>query len=97
MQVTGLGAVPVWFVSWPELEGAMSDGSLTISELAALPSLLTGTASKYTETIHTTQAAQVPFIATIAMGELTDGRTFRVQGTGRGGAGGLTHVGISFG
>jgi hypothetical protein len=97
VQVTGLGAVPVWFVSWPELEGAMSDGSLTISELAALPSLLTGTASKYTETIHTTQAAQVPFIATIAMGELTDGRTFRVQGTGRGGAGGLTHVGISFG
>ncbi|HEX6127715.1 MAG TPA: hypothetical protein VF071_01695 [Candidatus Limnocylindria bacterium] len=96
VQVTGLGAVPVWFVTWPELEGAMSDGSLTITELAGLPSLQTGSAALYAETIHTTQAAQVPFIATVAAGELSDGRSFRVQATRSGGAGGLTHVGISF-
>jgi hypothetical protein len=30
----GLGAVPVWFVSWPELQAAVADDVLTLAELA---------------------------------------------------------------
>jgi hypothetical protein len=96
-QSRGLGAVPVWFVSWPELEAAMADGELTIGELAGLPSLLVGTASFYTETLHPTQAAQVPLTVFVARGMLDDGRSFQAQATRSGGAGRLTHVRIAFG
>ena len=48
----GLGAVPTWFVAWPELEAAAADGVLTISELAALPSLQVGEATSFLETIR---------------------------------------------
>jgi hypothetical protein len=41
---TGLGAVPVWFVSWADLQWAMADDILTINEIKSLPSLLMGTA-----------------------------------------------------
>jgi hypothetical protein len=41
----GNGAVPIWFVRWPELQAAIADGDLTIGDLAALPSLLIGSAS----------------------------------------------------
>src|SRR5215211_6164 len=34
----GAGAVPVWFVAWNELEGALADDVLTIGELRVLPS-----------------------------------------------------------
>jgi hypothetical protein len=91
----GLGAMPVWFVSWPELESAIADGELTIGELADLPSLLVGTASFYTETLHPTQAAQVPLTVFVARGTLADGRIFEAQATRSGGAGRLTHVRIA--
>jgi hypothetical protein len=93
----GLGAVPVWFVSLPQLQAAMADGELTIGELAGLPSRLVGTASFYTETLHPTQAAQVPLTVFVARGMLDDGRSFQAQATRSGGAGGLTHVRIAFG
>lgn len=96
IRASGRGAVPVWFVSWGELEAAMADGSLMIGELVALPSLLAGTADFYSETIHPTQAANVPFLQFVARGALEDGRLFQVEATRSGGAGGLTHVGISF-
>jgi hypothetical protein len=48
----GLGAVPVWFVRWDELEEAIDDDSLTIDELAALPSLRIGSAASFRETLH---------------------------------------------
>jgi hypothetical protein len=96
VRVEGLGAVPVWFASWPELQAAIADGNLTIGELAALPSLLVGSASFYSETIHPTQAANVPFLQFVARGTLQDGRRFHVEATRSGGAGRLTHVGISF-
>jgi hypothetical protein len=35
----GTGAVPVWFVAWPELQAAMADDLLTVGELRTLPSL----------------------------------------------------------
>ena len=45
----GTGAVPVWFVQWAELEGAMSDGTLLIAELRGLPSLQAGYAIQFDE------------------------------------------------
>jgi len=48
----GTGAVPLWFVSWPELQAAVADDDLTITELAALPSLLVGSASFYHDSIR---------------------------------------------
>jgi hypothetical protein len=93
----GLGAVPVWFVSLPELQAAMADGELTIGELAALPSLLVGTASLYTETLQPTQAAQVPLVVFVAQGVLEDGRSFQAQATKSSAAGGLTHMRVAFG
>lgn len=96
LRASGLGAVPVWFVRWPDLQAAMSDFTLTIDELAAIPSLLVGSADYYSETIHPTQAANVPFLQFVASGTLEDGREFHVAATRSGGAGGLTHVGITF-
>src|SRR5262245_33283370 len=48
----GLGAVPVWFVSWPELQALIADGVLTIGELESAATLLQGHADLYTETLH---------------------------------------------
>jgi hypothetical protein len=45
----GTGAVPVWFVSWTELEGAMSDDTLFIAELRGLSSLQVGYAIHFEE------------------------------------------------
>jgi hypothetical protein len=45
----GTGAVPVWFAQWAELEGAMSDGTLFISELRGLSSLHVGYAIQFDE------------------------------------------------
>ncbi len=92
----GLGAMPVWFASWPELEAAIADGVLTIVELESLSSLEKGTASFYTETLQPTQAAQVPLTVFVARGDLEDGRSFQAQATRSGGVGGLTHVRIAF-
>ncbi|MEJ2502724.1 MAG: hypothetical protein P8177_05305 [Gemmatimonadota bacterium] len=49
-QYIGLGAVPVVFVHWAELEPELADGVILLPELMALPSLVTGTASFYKET-----------------------------------------------
>lgn len=96
VRVTGRGAVPVWFVAWSELHDAMDDTVLTIAELRTMPSLLVGEASFYSEELHTTQAAEVALSQTVARGTLVDGRTFTFEATRSGGAGGLTHVGVSF-
>jgi hypothetical protein len=93
----GLGAMPVWFVSWPQLEVAIADGVLTIGELESLPSLVKGTASFYTETLRPGQAAQIPFIGFVARGTLDGGLSFTAQATSSGGAGRLTHVRIVLG
>ncbi len=82
MYFQGLGAVPVWFVSWPELQAAMADNVLTIGELEGMPSLLTGSASFYTETLHPydpTSVVRSPMIEYQAHGLLDDGRSFKVR------------------
>lgn len=76
----GLGAVPVWFVSWDEMQDAVEDGSLTIGELSALPSLMEGSASFYHEMLqpYPTVKGKIEYGA---KGSLTDGRSFQVHVT----------------
>jgi hypothetical protein len=75
----GLGAVPVWFVDWPELEAAVADDAVTITELAALPSLRIGSADSYHETLHPTGGTKQNKLTLIASGELTAGGEFFLQ------------------
>ncbi len=91
------GPVPVWFVSWPELQAAAADGVLTIGELRALPSLITGSASRFSETLHPDQANKKGKNNIGARGTLSDGRSFDfkfvvVEGKGSG----VKHVAIRF-
>ena len=76
----GQGTVPTWFVAWPELEATAADGVLTISELAALPSLQVGVATSFLETIRNTVPAQRGGgEEVVAAGKLLDGRSFVVH------------------
>ena len=75
-----VGAVPVWFVATSELQDAIADGVLTIGELAGLPSLVTGSATSFHETLHPSEAAVRPMIQINARGTLSDGRTFQLHG-----------------
>lgn len=70
--IHGLGAVQVWFVSWPELQVAIADGILTVPELGALGSLRKGTAALYQEVLH-----PLKHITMNAEGLLEDGRRFQ--------------------
>lgn len=81
IKLRGLGAVPVWFVSWPELEAAIADDTLTMAELEGMSSLVTGSASFYTETLHPTGVVKVPMINYVAHGLLEDGQSFKVHVT----------------
>lgn len=74
----GLGAVPVWFVSWPELQGTLADNILTMPELMGMNSLMTGSASFYQEVLHPSGGAQVSMGEFQAKGLLDDGRQFNV-------------------
>ena len=66
--------VPIWFVSWPELQAAMSDGVLTIGELSGLESLVVGTADVYREVLRPGELLVVD-----AHGTLADGRSFQLH------------------
>lgn len=87
--------MPVWFVTWSELEAAIADDALYIGELAALPSLLRGGATFYSETLHPLNAAQAGNINIVASGSLEDGREFVYEATATARAG-LRHVRIVF-
>jgi hypothetical protein len=67
-KLRGLDAVPVWAVRWAELQVAVADDSLTITELGAMQSLMTGSASFYTETLHPYGGAQVSKLTLMAKG-----------------------------
>jgi hypothetical protein len=90
----GLGNVPVWFVSWPELQGAIADGLLTIGELQGLPSLQVGSAAFFRETLHPTESAQVPKLSIVARGTLSTGQAFFLQVSATGDGLELKHVTI---
>jgi hypothetical protein len=90
-ELKGLGAVPVWFVSWPALQEAMDDG-LYIDELRSLLHSdvnenavgLVGSASYYHETLRPIQAVRVGTLEINASGVLVgDGRTFKVHATSK--------------
>ena len=89
----GMGAVPIWFVSWEELQVAIADDVLTMPELEAIPSLIKGSATDFHETLHPTGGAVNPKILINASGTLADGRRFRLMHSGQ--RGGIT-TNISF-
>jgi hypothetical protein len=74
VNLTGAGAVPVWFVSWPELRAAMADNVVTIGELSSLTSLVVGSATGFREILHPGNK-----LTQVASGTLEDGRTFQVE------------------
>ena len=79
-QVRGSGAVPIWFVSWPELQAEIGDGVLTVTELASLPSLRIGNARFYQESVRNSlQGSRHPGSTTNASGAMTDGGAFRLH------------------
>jgi hypothetical protein len=92
----GLGAVPVWFVSWFELQTAMADGVLTISELQTLPSLRVGSAGFLRETLHPSGAAQEPDLTIVASGATSSGQDFFLQVVANGDPLSLQNVIIQF-
>ena len=93
----GLGAVPIFFVSWPELQAAVADGQLTITELVALPSLQIGSAGFYSVILHPSGSpAKVPHIEISARGVLQDGRQFQFQVAGGDQSALVKHVKIVF-
>ncbi len=82
-QLHGLGAVPVWFVRWPDLQAAISDDVLTIGELDALQPHK-GSASFFKEELRPNVMVLVSTLTSDASGVLEDGRSFHVviQGAG---------------
>jgi hypothetical protein len=92
----GLGAVPIYFVSWPELQAAVADGELTITELVALPSLKLGSAGFFSVDLHPSGGANVPHIEISSRGVLQDGRQFQFQAAGGDQSALLKHVKIVF-
>lgn len=88
-------AVPIYFVSIPDIETAITDGVLTISELDVLPSLRIGQATAFSIEVHPSLPYGTPGIEVSAHGVLQGGGDFYFQAV----AGGQTvvprHVTIS--
>jgi hypothetical protein len=91
-KLQGNGAVPVWFISVADYEGALP--GLTMDELLAMPSLMQGVATDFEETLHPLEAAQQSMLQIVASGALPDGRTFHFVAVEA--AGELRHVRIEF-
>lgn len=89
VNLQGLGAVPIWFVSWPELQAAMADGVVRIGDLQGTRSLVIGSASIFHETLHPGEK-----LVMTAQGMLADRRAFGLEVSYAGGA--LRHVSTAF-
>lgn len=78
----GLGSVPIVFVRWDELAPALA-GGLTLPDLLALPSAMTGVADRYRETdilgISGPLGAGNGMYKIQARGTLPDGRSFTLR------------------
>jgi hypothetical protein len=98
----GLGAVPIWFVSWAELQAAIADDVLTVPELLTLPSLRIGSAGFYKQTQQPgperPQGAGNGKIQIVAHGSLMNGQSFQfqVRELGVDGVSVLRHITIEF-
>jgi hypothetical protein len=75
----GLGAVPIWFVMWSELQGAIADGRLTVPELWTIPSLHIGSAGFYREGLRPAGVAQRSSLQIVAHGLLANGTSFQLH------------------
>jgi hypothetical protein len=76
----GLGAVPIWFVRWDELQSTVNaNDRLTVADLESLPSLIKGSASRFKEVLHPFQSAVQTKTQIEASGTLPDGRSFAFQ------------------
>jgi len=76
----GVGAVPVYFVRWSELQVAIADDALTIGELEGLSSLLIGQASFLEHVVHNTnQPTNHGHETLVSRGLLEDGRSFEFR------------------
>jgi hypothetical protein len=74
----GRGAVPIYFVRWPELQQAVADRELTITELERLRSLRVGCASLfYVEILPGLHSD--PGVDMFGLGTFPDGGGFRFQ------------------
>ena len=91
----GLGAVPIWFVRTDDLLSARSDGVVTLAELRDLDPV-TGTASRFTETLHPSGGARTVLVVVNAGGTLEDGRSFSLHVT-LNESNGLRRVRVTFG
>jgi hypothetical protein len=84
---TASGSPEVWIFPASAVPGLLADAVLTIGELAAVPGLLTGTASQFHETLQPHPLPPEfgggghpnPSITLVARGELDDGRGFQFQ------------------
>lgn len=87
VNVTGMGAVPVWFFPTDVVLPALADDILTMGELEALPGRLMGSASRYQEILHPHPLPPVagggghanPKLNVTARGSVEDGRNFRLH------------------
>jgi hypothetical protein len=77
--VTGLGAVPIWFVRVEELEALAADETLTKEELMDAQSLVVGYASRYGEENHLEGVHPVSHLTIVAGGDLEDGGIFTLR------------------
>jgi hypothetical protein len=91
----GLGAVPIYFVSWHELQAAVADHVLTIAELQELASLRIGLASFFSLGIRP-GLQTLPGVEMSARGVLQDGQQFLFQATAGGRSIEPKHVRIEF-
>ncbi len=71
----GRGAVPVWFVSWPDLQTLIADNSLTITELRSMPSLRIGSATLFT--FENIPGDPPSMVSVNAAGKLANGTRFQ--------------------
>lgn len=78
-EMHGLGAVPVWLVSWVELKTALIDGVLTVPELMGLASLQIGSAHTFSEMLQPIPTRLPSRLVMNAEGLLADGRRFRLH------------------
>jgi hypothetical protein len=92
---SGLGAVPIYFVSWSDLQIAVRDRVLTITELESLPSLKIGFASTFNLGIRPGVYTQ-PGIEMSGRGLLQDGRQFEFEASAGGPSIDPKHVKIVF-
>jgi hypothetical protein len=78
-QIQGIDEVPIWFMSWEELQDATQDGTLEMGELEDMESLVKGTADFYEEKNHVFGVHNVSHLAFVAEGTLDEGGTFQVE------------------